>query len=376
LKVYRERYEMVISLKERARRFTAIRAMMKEDEIDSLLVVGREGYMNRGNIRYISNFGAITMEQLCIFGPEGDPVYITGNGPALARLQNGEWPLDMRVTTDPAGQVIEEITNFDKGNKVGLVGMQDISVPNYLRLKEKFGDRLVDAGGIFQKLRSIKSAEEIEMMKVSASIADTVYNIVIDKIRPGLSGYEIYSQMKKTIIEMGCEYSFELISTDRANINLFHPTGEKLEKDGLLTAEISPAYQGYFAQLPVTLPVGEYPPHVKKMLPVWKQANKAMLEILRPGTVVSELCRVINEAVEAGGYRAPWRPGHAIGLDLIDFWSVSDSNNIVLEPGMTMAIHPNVLMEPVTDGNGIGMGYTYLVTDTGYERLSKVEIID
>jgi Xaa-Pro aminopeptidase len=367
---------MVISLKERARRFTAIRAMMKEDEIDSLLVVGREGYMNRGNIRYISNFGAITMEQLCIFGPEGDPVYITGNGPALARLQNGEWPLDMRVTTDPAGQVIEEITNFDKGNKVGLVGMQDISVPNYLRLKEKFGDRLVDAGGIFQKLRSIKSAEEIEMMKPSASIADTVYNIVIDMIRPGLSGYEIYSQMKKTIIEMGCEYSFELISTDRANINLFHPTGEKLEKDGLLTAEISPAYQGYFAQLPVTLPVGEYPPHVKKMLPVWKQANKAMLEILRPGTVISELCRVINEAVEAGGYRAPWRPGHAIGLDLIDFWSVSDSNNIVLEPGMTMAIHPNVLMEPVTDGNGIGMGYTYLVTDTGYERLSKVEIID
>ena len=367
---------MVISLKERERRFSAIRAMMKKDEIDSLLIVGREGYMNRGNIRYISNYGVITIEQNCIFGPEGDPVFISGNGPALARLQNGEWPLDMRVTTNPIGQVIEEITNFDKGNKVGLVGLQDISVPTYLKLKEKFGDRLVDAGHIFQQLRSIKSAEEIEMMRESASIADTVYHLVVDMIRPGLSGYEIFSQMKKAIIEMGCEYSFELISTDKTNINLFHPTAEKLEKGGLLTAEITPAYQGYFAQLPVTLPVDEYPPHVKKMLPVWKQANDAMLKILRPGTRVSEIYHVVNEAVEAGGYRAPWRPGHAIGLDLIDFWSVSDSNNIVLEPGMTMAIHPNVLMEPVTDGNGIGMGYTYLVTDKGYERLSKVEIID
>ena len=157
---------MAISLKERDRRFSAIRAMMREDEIDSLFIVGREGYMNRGNIRYISNFGAITMEQLCIFGPEGDPVYITGNGPALARLQNGEWPLDMRVTTDPAGQVIKEIANFDKGNKVGLVGFQDMSVPTYLRVKEKYGDRLVDVGGIFQQLRSIKSAEEIEMMAI------------------------------------------------------------------------------------------------------------------------------------------------------------------------------------------------------------------
>ena len=66
---------MAVSLKERERRFSAIRAMMKKDEIDSLLVIGREGYMNRGNIRYITNYGVITMEQYCIFGPEGNPAF-------------------------------------------------------------------------------------------------------------------------------------------------------------------------------------------------------------------------------------------------------------------------------------------------------------
>ena len=92
--------------------------------------------------------------------------------------------------------------------------------------------------------------------------------------------------------------------------------------------------------------------------------------------VVSDIYRVINKAVQDGGYRAPWRPGHAIGLDLIDFWSVTDSNTTILEPGMTLAIHPNVLLVPELEGNGVGMGYTYLITDTGSERLSKVEIIN
>ena len=367
---------MAISLKERDRRYSAIREMMKEDELDSLLVVGRDGYMNRGNIRYITNYGVVTGEQYCIFCPEGAPIFITGKGPVMARLQKAEWTLDFRVTSDPLTQVAKELSQLAKGNKVGIVGMQDISVPMYLTVKEQLGNRLVDATPIFRRLRLIKSAEEIEKMRTSASIADKVFNLLKDTIRPGLSGYEIYGEMKKTIFEMGCEYSFELISSEGTNVNLFHPTADRLENNGLLTTEITPSYEGYFAQLPVTLPVSEYPPYARKMLPVWKQALEAAVDILRPGTKVSDIYRVINKAVQDGGYRAPWRPGHAIGLDLIDFWSVTDSNTTVLETGMTLAIHPNVLLEPELEGKGIGMGYTYLITDTGSVRLSNVEIIN
>ena len=367
---------MAISLEERDRRYSAIRELMKNDSLDSLLEAGRDGYMNRGNIRYITDYGIVTGEQYCIFRLEDIPIFLTGKGPVMARLHKAEWPLEFRVTSDPIEQVGKELSHLDNGNKVGIVGMQDISVPMYMRVHEQFGDRLVHAIGIFRRLRLVKSVEEIELMRVAASIADKVFDQLKDMIRPGLTGYEIYGEMKKTIFEMGCEYSFELISSEKTNVNLFYPTGDRLAANGTLTLEITPSYEGYFAQLPVTIPVGKYPPHVRRMIPVWKQSLKAAVDILRPGTKVSDIYRAIIQAVQDGGYRAPWRPGHAIGLDLIDFWSVTESNDTVLEPGMTLAIHPNLLLEPEFQGKGVGMGYTYLITDTGSERLSKVEVVD
>jgi Xaa-Pro dipeptidase len=367
---------MSLSLTERNRRYSAIREMMREEKLDSLLVAGRDSYMSRGNIRYITDYGIIAGEQCCIFRLEDVPVFIGGKSPAASRLSRSPWSLDIRTTADSAGQVVKELKSVDRGNRVGLVGLADISVPMYLTVKDQFGQRLVDATHIFQKLRLIKSAEEIEKMRAAAAVADKVYQMVKGIIRPGLSGYEIYGAIKKTVFEMGCEYSFEIISTQGLSLNLFHPTGEKLIKDGILALEITPNYDGYYAQLPVTLPVGEFPSHLQKLIPVWKQALRESAGVLGPGVKVSDIFHAVTRSVTAAGYKSPWRPGHAIGLDMIDFWSIGENINTVLEPGMTLALHPNVLLDPDVEGYGFSGGYTYLITGTGSERLSKVEITD
>jgi Xaa-Pro dipeptidase len=367
---------MGLSLIERDRRYSAIREKMHQDKLDSLIVAGRDGYMSRGNIRYITNYGIIAGEQYCVFRPDNVPVFISGKTPAAFRLSKGEWPLEIRTTSDPAAQAVKELMSVDKGNKVGIIGLQDISVPTYLTVREQFGSRLVDATNIFKQLRLIKSSEEIAKMRVSAEVADEVYKLVKDMVRPGLSGYEIYAEIKKTIIKKGCEYSFEIISTQGTSMNLFHPTGEKLVNNGILSLEMTPCYDGYFAQLPITIPVGSFSPPFHKILPVWKRALKEAVDILRPGAQVSDIYHAVTRSVSQAGFKSPWRPGHAIGLDMIDFWSISESNTTILQPGMTLAIHPNVMLDPEVEGIGIGAGYTYLITDSGSERLSKVEIFD
>jgi len=367
---------MAISLEERDRRYGAIRELMLKDKLDSLLVAGRGDYLSRGNIRYITDYGIIIGELYCIFTLEGVPVFIASKGPVPAKLHKAEWALDFRETSNRVEQVIKELSRLDKGNKVGIVGMADISVPMYLAVLAQFNNRLVDATGIFRQLRLIKSAEEIEKMRVSASIADKVFILLRDMIRPGLSDYEIYGEVKRVIHKMGCQYSMELISAEGANINLFHPTGDRLETNGTLVLEITPSYEGYYTQLPVTLPVGEYPPHIRKMIPIFKQALEAAVSILRPGTKVSDIHLAIEKVIHSEGYISPWRHGHGIGLDVIDFWSLSESSTMILKPGMILTLHPNLLLEPESEGNGIAMGYTYLITDTGSERLNKVCMAD
>jgi Xaa-Pro dipeptidase len=152
----------------------------------------------------------------------------------------------------------------------------------------------------------------------------------------------------------------------------FFPTIDKLEDSGTLFMEISPSYQGYYAQLPITLPVDKYQPHMKQMAMAWAAADSAVHKILHPGTKISEVYNILIDTVKSKSFQSPLRPGHSIGLDILDYWSITDTNETIIKPGMILAIHPCVMVKP--GGDGVGMGYTYLITPTGYERFSKVDL--
>ncbi|MGD0795291.1 MAG: Xaa-Pro peptidase family protein [Dehalococcoidales bacterium] len=365
---------MGISIQEYQRRYAAIRELMKKEGLDSILVIGISDDFNRGNIRYIAGTGR---GGVCIFPPEGNPVMLAMPNalasPKLPKTMEAFDLLDIRETSNNVEQVLKELARLDKGNKIGLVGMACMSVPMYLALKEKFGSRLVDLPWLFEPLRVIKSPEEIEKTRAAAAVADKVYARLRKIIHPGLSEYKIYGEVKKVIYEEGCEYGFDLVDGAGSTMNMaFFPTVDKLEKNGTLFMEISPSYQGYYAQLPVTLPVGSYLPHVKQMVMAWAEADKAVQKILRPGTKVSDLYNTLINTIKAKGFQSPLRPGHSIGLDILDYWSITDTNETALKPGMALAIHPCVMVKP--GGDGVGMGYTYLITENGFERFSKIDL--
>jgi Xaa-Pro dipeptidase len=367
---------MGISCREYQRRYADIRELMRKEELDSLLVYGISDDFNRGNIRYIAGTGR---GGCCIFPLEGKPVFLAmPNATASSKLvktMEAYDLLDLRETANNIEQVEMELSRFDNGHKIGLVGLACIPVPMYLAIKERFGNRLTDLPWLFEPLRVIKSAEEIEKVRAAAAVADKVYLRLRDIIHPGLSEHAIYGEVKKIIYEEGCEYSFDLLDGAGSMMNMaFFPTEDKLEANGTLFMEISPAYQGYYAQLPVTLPVRQYLPHVKQMVLAWAEADKAVRPLLRPGTKVSDLFRTLIGSVRARGFQSPLRPGHSVGLDILDYWSITDSNDTLLKPGMVLAVHPCVMVKP--GGDGVGMGYTYLITGTGAERFSKIDLAE
>jgi Xaa-Pro aminopeptidase len=365
---------MGISEKEYKCRYTAIREQMITKQLDCLLIVGLSDDFNRGNIRYVTGFGR---GGCCIFPLEGNPVFFISSLPLgrkkFSRMISAIDLLDLKETDKPHEQAMTELSRFYKGKNIGVVGMSCMSVPMYSALTENFGNCLIDANGIFESLRSVKSPEEIEKTRIAASIADEIYAMLIKLIRPGLSEFEIYAEVKRISYSMGCEYSFDLIDGAGSSMNMSHfPTEDKLDANGTLFMEITPSYQGYYSQLPITLPVTGYNPSVKKMVSAWAQADKDVRDILRPGTKVSDIYHLLINIINKHGFISPFRPGHSIGLDVLDFWSIVESNPYILKPGMTIAIHPSVMLEK--GGDACGMGYTYLITEAGAEKLSKVDL--
>jgi len=366
---------MSISKREFLRRYDAIRRMMKDEQIDCLVISGRSDYFARGNIRYVTN---LSFGGQLLFPAEGRPVYFLSANQISSPKHEKAGPVrelcELKEMGEPVGQLMRELQRFDGGGKIGLLGMTTVMpVPLYLSLRDAYQDRLTDATHIFDALRNIKSDEEIEKIRRSASVADRVCLMLRDMIKPGLVDYEIYGAVKKTIYEMECEYSMELIDAGGSTMNMaWNPTGDRLEENGTLFLEITPAFEGYYAQLPVSLPVGRYSPSLSAKVDAWKEALEAGIELLRPGTTVADIHKAVVSVIERNGFRSPYPIGHAIGLDAIDFWRVDGENDTVLKPCMTLALHPCVLSG--LGGEGIGMGYTYLITDTAAEKLSSIDL--
>ena len=73
--------------------------------------------------------------------------------------------LDLKTTAEPEAEAVVQLSRFDGGNNIGLVGRTCMPAPMYLAVAKTFGNRLVDSAGIFESLRAIKSPEEIEKMR-------------------------------------------------------------------------------------------------------------------------------------------------------------------------------------------------------------------
>jgi Xaa-Pro aminopeptidase len=364
-----------ISKQEFLRRYDAIRRMMSNEQMDCLVIAGRPDYFARGNIRYVAGlpFGGYAL-----FPKEGKPIYFLSANQISSPKHEKAAPvhelLELKELGDPVSQLIDELKRFDGGGTIGLLGATTVMpVPIYLSLKGTYAGRLVDATHIFDSLRNAKSDEEIERMRFSASVADRICLMLRDLIRPGLVDYEIYGAVKKAICELKCEYSMELIDAHGSTMNMaWSPSGDRLERNGTLFLEITPAFEGYYAQLPVSLPVIRYSPSLLRKIDVWAEALETGVSLLRPAAVVAEIHKQVTSVIEQRGFVSPFPIGHAIGLDAIDFWTINGLNKTVLRPGMTLALHPCVLSE--LGGEGIGMGYTYLITENGAEKLSAIDL--
>jgi Xaa-Pro aminopeptidase len=80
---------------------------------------------------------------------------------------------------------------------------------------------------------------------------------------------------------------------------------------------------------------------VEQMVSAWNGADKAAHKILCPGTKVSDIYHRLVNTIRDYGFLSPLRPGHSLGLDILDFWSITESNTTILKPGMVIAIHPS-----------------------------------
>jgi Xaa-Pro dipeptidase len=235
--------------------------------------------------------------------------------------------------------------------------------------------KLDDATALVDKLLMHKVAAEIDAVRRAAQIADEAYNEFLRVVRPGRRQYEIVADIEAHLRRRGCPDNFMIIGSGGKDVlGMAPPSERRIAAGDLVTTELTPAVDGYFAQICRTLIVGKATETQRRAFGVFVEALEAGIAAVRPGVRAADVARAENDVFRKHGLgeytTSQWTRvrGHGMGMFADSKPHILEDVNTVLEPGMTLIVHPNTYHPEV---GYIVLGDALVVTEQGADVLCK-----
>jgi Xaa-Pro aminopeptidase len=294
-------------MKERNRRWDAIRSRMADEAIDCLIVIGNDLSWGLGmaNIRYFSQIAARHGGYL-LFPLSGEPVAFVGP-PHMAKPTNPyafcqDWVKDVH-----ANQGIEPVLDALRKRvsplkKIGIVSganrLQPDNIPHlvFAKILQALKDtEIVDASGLVYNIRTIKSEDELVFLRKAGKLHEKMVQAMIDSAAPGVSEAEVYASMAYEHIRHGGEAEiFNLFLSGPIEApeqqHLLHgldpnisPTQRILRRGDTLISETHSKYGGYMTQAEMTVCIGDPPEAYRRIFDAAVECLHAAIEKLIPG---------------------------------------------------------------------------------------------
>ncbi len=359
--------------------------LLKEEKLDALLMFRQESmYWLTG----YDTFGYVFFQTL-VLDQKGNIILLT-RAPDLRQAQNTSNISDIRIWIDKNGSnptedlkvILDELNLKDK--KIGIeYEAYGLTGRNALRLNKSLENycSIEDTSELVTKLRVIKSNEEIDYVKKAANLADKALIEVWKHAKAGVSESKILAEMNKVIFEGGGDYpANEFIIGSGKNALLCRYQAEKqiLNSQDQLTIEWAGTFRHYHSAMFRTIPIGKADPKHYKMHEACIEALNNCENKLKPGNKVGEVYDIHAKTFDDLGYKNSRMNacGYSLGATFSPNWMdwpmLFTGNPYVIKPGNVFFMHM-ILMD--SENNlAMNLGETYLVTESGNERLGNQKL--
>jgi Xaa-Pro aminopeptidase len=259
--------------------------------------------------------------------------------------------------------------------RVGVIGA--LGFAPYAELAGHF-DKLVDLNGDYVKLRTIKSAEEVDWLRIGAAFSDRSIAALQREIRPGITERDLGDIVERAYVPLGGKTLIHFFGTTSmqnpdCSVPAQIPSNRRIAAGDVVFTEISGDFWEYPGQVLRTFAVGAEPtPLYRKLHDTADAVFDAIYDILRPGTMPAEVVEA-SGLVEASGFTICDDLMHGHGGAYMAPIVGSKSRpagpipDIPLRPGMTLVVQPNVIT--LDRKAGVQTGELLHITETGVERL-------
>jgi methionyl aminopeptidase len=202
---------------------------------------------------------------------------------------------------------------------------------------------------------TIKTPEEIKLMRESGRILATIFEELKTFVKPGMSTKEVdlYAESLTRKFKVKPAFKgyqgFPGVICASVNENVVHsiPTKKRILKNGdIFTIDCGVIYKDWYSDSAITLLIGDVDPKVKEFVSVVKKALYMAIDKVKPGVRVNIIGDTVQKYVEdQHGYSiVKDLTGHGIGRNLHEepfIFNFRDTRKgIILKEGMTIAIEP------------------------------------
>ena len=237
---------------------------------------------------------------------------------------------------------------------------------------------LTDASTLIDRLRSVKSAREIQYARRAAELADDAWDEAVRRARPGAFEGDILAAMQGAVFRGGGDYAgneFIIGSGDGALLCRYFSGRRRLDPEDQLTLEFAGAYRRYHAAMMRTLLTGRAHPEHVSMHAACVDAIHACMEAVRPGRPMGEVFAAHARVLDAASLREHSMNacGYGMGAVYNPLWvdppMFHEGNPLEMQAGNVFFLHMIVMNSD--SGRAMTLGHSVLVTDDGCECLSR-----
>jgi Xaa-Pro aminopeptidase len=374
-------------------KLTRVRALMKDQDVSALVVRAPD------NLVYLTNYWCMKGYDAAVFPREGEPTLIALE-PQLADAQRNSWTKDIRLfksydESDPrppqyraldlALKVLKERGLTDKvavelnlGTQAAdrMVGEPTTPTQTYFDAFGEVAGHVIDSTSLLNEARSIKTAQEIERMRLANELAALAMEYTRDHMRPGMKESEVGGMYESFVHGVGVGYkgkvemarAFTLVWSGKGIATFTATSDRPIQKNEPTLFEIWVCVDGYWTDLTKNVCPGELTPEYHKLLDLLLNVFNEAISYSRDGASFPDLDRLTRARIAEGGY--PGQPSHAIchgvGARAHEPPFAHQAGTGIIKKGMVLAIEPGIYWP---GGGGLRLEDNFLITDEANEKL-------
>jgi Xaa-Pro aminopeptidase len=279
--------------------------------------------------------------------------------------------IDIRTFKPAAEQNKEYAAMATSWKTIGYEG--SLTVAQFLPLQEALAHaKWENANTLIATLRGVKSPTEIESLRKSAAANDALFVDLLKIFRPGMSETEMQRIWRTKAAERGLVESFEPILC--AGVNAVechhHPDETILQPESELLIDMGVMVDGYCSDMTRTVYFGTPTPRFKEIHNIVLEANRAVIEQVKPGMRCCDIDTIARDIISKYGYGEAFGHslGHSVGLQIHEMPAFGQNCTTVLEPGMVLTDEPGIYLPGEV---GVRIEDLIVITETGCEVLTQ-----